>query len=92
MGFKLLYHPDVKKRDLSKIRKKDKELIRRAIEERLTTHPEIYGRPLRATLKGFWKLRIGDYRVVFKVVGDEIHILAITHRKDVYQKAKRRIA
>jgi len=29
-------------------------------------------------------LRVGDYRVVFKIVKEEIWILAIIHRKDVY--------
>lgn len=46
--------------------------------------PEEYGAPLRKTLKGYWKLRVGDYRVVFKVKGNKIIILAILHRKDVY--------
>jgi mRNA interferase RelE/StbE len=39
---------------------------------------------LRKTLKGYWKLRVGDYRVVFKIKGNEIVVLAILHRKDVY--------
>ena len=86
MPFKLSYHPDVKKVDLPKIDAKAKAMIRRAIEERLVTHPEIYGKPLQRTLKGYWKLRVGDYRVVFKISGDEIHILGIIHRKEVYER------
>jgi mRNA-degrading endonuclease RelE of RelBE toxin-antitoxin system len=31
-------------------------------------------------------LRVGHYRVVFKVVKNEIWILGICHRRDVYQK------
>jgi len=49
------------------------------------THPEVYGRPLRHTLRGYWKLRVGDYRVVFKIKGAEVHILAIVHRKETYR-------
>lgn len=90
MTFKLLYHPDVKKVDLPRIGKKSREMIKRAIEERLSTHPEVYGKPLQRTLKGYWKLRVGHYRIVFKVHGDEIHILAIIHRKHVYKKVKKR--
>ena len=90
MPFKLSYHPDVKKVDLPKIDAKAKAMIRRAIEERLVTHPEVYGKPLQRTLKGYWKLRVGDYRVVFKISGDEIHILGIIHRKDDEQIEKRK--
>lgn len=90
MPFKLSYHPDVKKVDLPKIDAKAKAMIRRAIEERLVTHPEIYGKPLQRTLKGYWKLRVGDYRVVFKISGDEIHILGIIHRKEVYERIEER--
>ena len=90
MPFKLSYHPDVKKVDLPKIDAKAKAMIRRAIEERLVTHPEIYGKPLQRTLKGYWKLRVGDYRVVFKISGDEIHILGIIHRKEVYERIEKR--
>ncbi len=35
------------------------------------------------TLKGYWKLRVGDYRVVFKVSGQEVWILGIINRKEV---------
>ncbi len=90
MPFKLSYHPDVKKVDLPKIDAKAKAMIRRAIEERLVSHPEIYGKPLQRTLKGYWKLRVGDYRVVFKISGDEIHILGIIHRKEVYEQIEKR--
>jgi len=42
MAYKLNYHPDVKKSDLPKIDAKNRNMIKRAIEERLTTRPEVY--------------------------------------------------
>ena len=54
--------------------------------------PQQYGEPLRKTLKGYWKLRVGDYRVVFKVVGAEVRILGIGHRKHVYDAITKRTA
>jgi mRNA interferase RelE/StbE len=66
-------------------------MIKRAIEERLTTRPEIFGRPLRGSLKGYWKLRVGGYRVVFKLFDEKILILAVIDRKTVYQQSERRI-
>jgi mRNA interferase RelE/StbE len=92
MIYKLKYHPNVKKSDLPKIDVKNRNRIKRAIEERLTTHPEIYGKPLQRTLKGYWKLRVGDYRVVFKVSGDDILIFGIIHRKEVYKLIKKRFS
>ena len=91
MAYKLNYHPDVKKSDLPKIDAKNRGMIKRAIEERLTTRPEVYGKPLQRTLKGFWKLRVGDYRVVFKASNDTVFIFGIIHRKKVYRHIKQRI-
>jgi len=88
--YKLIYHRDVKKVDLPKIDKKNKATIKKAIEERLAVQPEAYGKPLQRTLKGYWKLRVGDFRVVFKTIGDEILILAIMHRKNIYSQVKKR--
>jgi mRNA interferase RelE/StbE len=82
--YSLRYHPLVKSEDLPKIDVKTKERIKKAIETRLTIAPQDYGEPLRKTLKGYWKLRVGDYRIVFKVQAEEILILEIIHRKDVY--------
>jgi mRNA interferase RelE/StbE len=91
MNYNIIYHPDVKKIDLPKIDARNKSMLKRAIKERLTTSPEVFGKPLRRSLKGYWKLRVGDYRVVFKISGDDIRILAIIDRKAVYQRSEKRI-
>jgi len=65
-------------------------MLKRAIEERLAVQPEIYGKPLQRTLKGYWKFRIGNYRVIFKVSGCDILILGIIHRRDVYHQIEKR--
>jgi mRNA interferase RelE/StbE len=90
MAYRLIYHKDVKNADLPKIDNKNKAMIKRAIEERLATQPEKYGSPLRRTLKGYWKLRVGDYRVIFKISGYDIFILGIMNRKGVYSQINKR--
>ena len=90
MNFKILYHKDVKHIDLPKVSKEAKIRIRKAIEERLLTKPERYGVPLRGTLKGYWKLRVGDYRIVYKIEKSTIIILGIRHRKDIYKEVIKR--
>ena len=84
MSFTLHYHSAVRVEDLPLIDRRTKERIRKAIEERLQTAPHDYGEPLRKSLKGYWKLRVGDYLVVFKVNVSEVWILGIRHRKSVY--------
>jgi mRNA interferase RelE/StbE len=65
-------------------------MIKRAIEERLAMQPEIYGKPLQRTLKGYWKSRVGDYRVVFKISEYDIFILGIMDRRNVYSQIEKR--
>lgn len=89
MAFELVYHPDVYK-DIAPLDERFKKRIRVAIESRLAVAPQQYGEPLRKTLKGYWKLRVGDYRVVFKVSENEVWILGIIHRKEVYEKIGKR--
>jgi mRNA interferase RelE/StbE len=91
LTFDLRYHPDVRDVDIPQLNETLKKRIKKAIEERLSIFPDQYGEPLRKTLKGYWKLRVGDYRVVYKVEGNEVWIFAIINRKDVYKKIAKRI-
>ena len=64
----------------------EKGLIKKAIENRLTTDPIGFGKPLRYSLKGYRRLRVSDYRIVYRIE-QEAHmvvIVAIKHRKDIY--------
>ena len=91
MDYKLLYHPDIVKEDLPEIPKNIQNIVRRAIEERILSNPILYGHPLRHSLLGHRKLRVGDYRIIYRVQEDEVIILKIGHRKDVYKKVLKRI-
>ena len=88
--YHLRYHPDVRTKDIPKLNMTMRDRIRRAIENRLLTQPAQYSEPLRKTLKMYRKLRVGDYRVVLKIVEQDIIIYAICHRRDVYQRVQKR--
>ena len=89
-AYHVSYHPDVKAADLPKIDQIAREMIKRAIEERLLTHPETYGKRLQRTLKDYWKLRVGPYRIIYKIQEKHITVLGILHRRYVYQCIERR--
>jgi mRNA interferase RelE/StbE len=89
--FELDYHELVKKNDIPKIPENIKKRIKSAIEYRLTLEPEVFGKPLRKSLKGYRKLRVGDYRVIFRIEGKRVKIFIIQHRSVVYKNAEMRI-
>ena len=92
MQYHLLYHPDIAGEDLRDIPKNIKKRLRKAIEERLGSNPEKYGEPLKRGLKGYRKLRVRDYRVIYKVEKKTVIILKIGHRKEVYQRHSSRFS
>lgn len=91
MKFEITYHPHVVRDDIPRLSGGWKKKIQKAIEEKLTTHPEMYGKPLRRSLKGYRKLRVGDYRVIFLLEKSLIRILVIQHRSVVYDRINKRI-
>ena len=49
-------------------------------------NPRAKGRALVGNLAGFWRYRVGDYRIICEILDDELVIYAIdiTHRKDAF--------
>ena len=92
MPFNLFYHPEIIKEDLPSIPQNIKSRIKKAIEQRLLTDPIRFGAPLRKGLQGYRKLRVGDYRVIYKIDNDNIIIFKIGHRKEVYSKVSIRLS
>lgn len=89
--YKILYVDGVVSEDLPDILEPWKSEIRQAIEKKLMTRPEVYGRPLRRSLKGYRKLRVGDYRIVFRIEGNQVKIFVIQHRSTVYSNVPKRL-
>jgi mRNA-degrading endonuclease RelE of RelBE toxin-antitoxin system len=88
--YRLLYHPLVAE-DIEDLPANIKERVRQAIEKRLLPDPARAGRPLRQSLLGHRKMRVGDLRVIYRAQGDKIIVLKIGHRKDVYAEAGARL-
>jgi mRNA interferase RelE/StbE len=84
------YHPKVKNEDITRLGSNIAVRIENAIRNRLIVNPIKYGFHLRGTLRGYRKLRVGDWRVIYRIVDKEIRIIAIGNRKDVYKFANTR--
>lgn len=55
------------------------------IYDRLAKWPAVSGaKPLRGNLAGHYRIRTGDYRIIFTVKGREIVIWKIGYRGDIY--------
>jgi mRNA interferase RelE/StbE len=89
--YRLIYHPLVAE-DIKNLPQNIKTRIRNAIEKRLMIDPVKAGRPLRQSLAGHRKMRVGDFRVIYRLKFDTIIVLKIGHRKDVYAKVKSRLS
>jgi mRNA interferase RelE/StbE len=64
-----------------------RETIKRAIEARLAVDPIGFGKPLRFSLTGHRRLRVGDYRIVYRVDAPRrtVVVSVIKNRRDVYE-------
>ena len=82
---KIVYHDEVVRRDIPQFGRPVALRIRQARESKLTASPEDFGKPLAYTRSGLWTLRVGDWRVVFAMRQDELWILRIGHRSEVYK-------
>ncbi|MDP2693155.1 MAG: type II toxin-antitoxin system RelE/ParE family toxin [bacterium] len=91
MKFAILYHEDVVKIDIPKLDVAIRKRIKRAIEDKLPQQPDVFGKPLRRSIKGYRKLRVGDYRVIFRIEKNKIKIFIIQHRSVIYKNIKKRI-
>lgn len=54
--------------------------------ERLQNWPAVSGaKPLSGALAGHWRMRTGDYRLQFQVVGETVIVEKIGHRDGFYE-------
>lgn len=90
MGYEVGLRPDVVAEDLTELPANIRARIIRAVDSRLTTEPTRYGVRLSQSLGGLWKIRVGDYRIVYEIEEKKVTVWAIRHRKDVYAEAGRR--
>ena len=86
MSYRIEYLESVVREDIPRLSKDVRNRIRRAIEQKLSSHPVEFGKPLRYSLKGARRLRVEDWHVVYTIEPpDVVLIVKIGHRKEVYE-------
>ena len=83
MAYNIIYKKSVH-RDLKKLSKAEARRILDQIEEELSKKPDTYP-TLKGQFAGLRKYRVGDCRVIYAILGDNVLILRIGHRRDVYK-------
>ena len=86
MSYRIEYLESVVHEDIPRPSKYVATRIRKAIDNKLASHPVEFGKPLRYSFKGARRLRVGDWRVVYTIEPpDVVLIVKIGHLREVYE-------
>ena len=85
MKYKVIIRQKAEKQ-LNKLDDSMKLKIMRYIKQNLnnTDNPKKFGKALRYNLKGFWRYRVENYRIIAKIEKDELVILIV----QIYKRDK----
>jgi len=76
-------------KELKKLGGEPARQIVRTLEERIASldDPRSLGAPLTGPWRGYWRWRMGDYRVVARIEDERVLILIVrvAHRREVYR-------
>ena len=80
---------DTARRDLRKLDRQGARRIRDFLHLRVAAaeNPRSLGHALTGPLKGLWRYRVGDYRIVCDIRDDKLVVLVIEigHRREIYR-------
>lgn len=74
---------------INKLDKPVRERIKNFLDQLIhQDNPRINGKALQGQLSGYWRYRVGDYRLICQIQDQELVVLVIElgHRKDIYQQ------
>ncbi|MBI2251383.1 MAG: type II toxin-antitoxin system RelE/ParE family toxin [Armatimonadetes bacterium] len=86
MNYKALWHEDAL-RDLKNIGRKEAQEIIKKVKTYLLKEPLKLGKLLKGHLRGFYRYRIGKYRVIYLIKEKEllIVVLKVAKRDKIYK-------
>ena len=84
--YEVLLHPDAQNvyANADQALAKKIALCLQQLEQNPRSHPNI--KPLKGDLAGFYRYRIGDYRVIYSIEDEvvRVFVVAIAHRSQAY--------
>jgi mRNA interferase RelE/StbE len=87
LNWKIEFDSNVEK-DLRKLDHSAQQRIIKYLKEKIIPieNPRTLGKPLSGDLRGIWRYRVGDYRILAKIEDENFIILVVYvgHRKNVY--------
>ena len=83
--YKIIFEKKAKK-EFCKLSHDIQLRIKKVINEKLLSNPDLYLIPLLGDKSGYYKFRVGDYRLLCKKQDKKliIIVLKIKHRREVY--------
>lgn len=93
MDYKIVYGEDVIRTDFAALDNFTRQRVIKEVAEKLSVTPNQFGLPLRRELKGYRRLRVGDYRVIYRVDDKKatVLIVMVIHRRCKYKGVTRRV-
>lgn len=86
----MIDYTDTAKRQLRKLNKQMAQRIMDFMDERIAGqgNPRSTGKALTGPLGGFWRYRVGDFRVICEIQDAALRVLVVRlgNRREVYQK------
>jgi mRNA interferase RelE/StbE len=77
------------RRRLGKIAERDRARILAFLHERIAVaeNPRRVGEPLKGSLEGLWRYRVGDFRIVVRIEDDRVLVLVVDvgNRREIYR-------
>jgi len=76
-------------KELKKLDRAVQRTILNYLKERIANSedPTQFGKALSKELKGLWRYRVGDHRIICQIINEEITVLVlrVAHRRRVYE-------
>jgi len=82
--YRLIYTRRVE-RDIKKLEANAKERVGKALL-RYSEEPLKFAEKLSDPILGEYRFRVGDYRAIFDIEGNEIVVLRVGHRREIYKR------
>ena len=88
MTYTIRFSTQIDWKRFSRLPKDQKVRIQGAIRQKLATDPHQFGKPLHNSPSSCRSLRIGDYRVIYRIEKRTVDIVLIGHRSTIYDEVE----